>query len=118
MPIVTAMVVLAVRAAPAALVPLPEMVSVNDPAAAVPADTVTTLLVVAGLVAKVTVAPAGAPVALNVTGPLNPPASAMLMVSVALPFAATDRVAAVGVKVNDGFGGGPPAPTLTAIVTG
>ncbi len=109
-PMVTAIVVLAVRAAPAALVPLPEIVRVNIPAAAVPADTVTTLLLVAGLVANVTVAPAGTPDALNVTGPLNPPMSVMLTVSVAVPLAAMDRDAAEGAKVNEGGGGGGGFP--------
>jgi hypothetical protein len=117
-PMVTAIVAFPVRAVPVALVPLPLMVSVNVPATAVlPAVTVTTLLVVAGLVPNATVTPAGAPDAVNVTGPVNPPPSVTLMVSVALPFAGTPRVAAEGVKVNDGFWLTIP-PTLTAITTG
>src|SRR5690242_15544661 len=94
---VTAIVVLAVRAVPP-LVPLPEMVSMKEPAAvALAADTVTTLLLVAGLVPNVTVTPAGMPEALNVTGPVNPPESATVMVSVAAPPTATLKDVAAGV---------------------
>src|SRR3569833_341869 len=104
------MVVLAVRAVPP-LVPLPEMVMGKEPAATVLAtETVTTLLVVAGLVPKDTVTPAGAPEARNATAPVNPPESATVIVSVALLPAATVKEAAEGVNVNEGLPMVPPLP--------
>lgn len=51
-----------------------------------PAIRLSTLLPVAGLVPKVAVTPLGSPDAASVTAPVNPPVSAMVMVSVpALP---------------------------------
>jgi len=111
---VTATVVVAVR------VPeVPVIVSVNVPAAAVlAADTVSTLLDVAGLVPNEAVTPVGIPDAANVTPPVNPPASVTVMVSVALAPAATLKDAAERVNVNEGFPVlPPPFPTVRATVT-
>lgn len=117
-PIVTAMVVVAVSAVPVALVPLPVTVSMKEPAAAVlAADTVNTLLVaVAGLETNVAVTPVGRPDAANVTGPVKPPVFVTVMVSVALAPCATPRVAAVDDRVNAGLLLLPP-PTVSATVT-
>src|SRR5256885_460356 len=85
---VTAIVVLPATPVP----PLPEIVSMKVPdAAALVADTVTTLLLVAGLVPKATLTPVGGVDAVNVTEPVNPPVSAMFIVSVALLPALTVR---------------------------
>jgi hypothetical protein len=62
----------------------PLMVSKKEPpGVVVGADTVNTLLLVAGLVLNVTVTPTGAPAVVNVTGPVNPFTSVMDMMSVA-----------------------------------
>lgn len=63
----------------------PVMVTVNAPAVAVAlAVNVSTLVPVVGLVPYATVTPAGRPVAVRVTEPVNPPASVTMMVSVAV----------------------------------
>jgi len=58
------------------------------------AVSVSTLVLVAGLVAKLAVTPLGRPAAASVTLPVNPPTSVMVMVSVLLLPWATDRVGA------------------------
>lgn len=80
---------------------VPEMVTVDVPAAAVlAAENVTTLVPVAGFVPKAAVTPVGKPAAARVTLPANGLTSVTVMVSVALAPEVTDRVLAEGVSVK------------------
>jgi len=64
---------------------VPLIVTVNVPAVAVLlADSVSTLVLVVGLVPNDAVTPLGRPEAARVTLPVNPPTSVTVMVSVAL----------------------------------
>lgn len=76
-----------------------------------PAVRVSTLLPVDGLVPKDAVTPLGRPDAANVTAPVNPPVSAMEMVSVPVLPCAMDNEAADGVSVK------PPAPVQVVPLT-
>jgi hypothetical protein len=104
---VSAMLVAAVT-----LPEVPEMVTVEVPAAAeLLAVRVSTLLPVVGLVAKPAVTPLGRPDAARVMLPVNPPVSATVMVSVPLAFWATERLAAERESVKLGV-----VPPLAVIV--
>src|SRR5579862_574739 len=89
-PTFTVTVVLAVIAVPVLEVPVPVMVSVTGPAAAaLSAEIVNALLVVAGLVANWAIISGDELATVSVTAPVKPPVSAIVMVSVALAPAAT-----------------------------
>ena len=95
---VNAMAVLAVR-----LPEVPVMVTVNVPSAAeLLAASVRTLDAVVGLVPNDAVTPVGRPEAARVTLPLNPPAPATAIMSVALLPRVTDKVDAEGESVKLG----------------
>lgn len=81
---------------------VPVMVTVTGPpaVAVLVAVSVTTLELVAGLVAKEAVTPLGRPLAASVTAPANPPSPVMVSVSVlVLPWARV-TLGAVGESVN------------------
>jgi len=85
---VSATVVVAVR-----LPEVPVIVTVEVPVVAVAlAVSVSTLVPVVGFVPNAAVTPLGKPEAASVTLPVNPPASATLMVLVPLPPWVTDRL--------------------------
>ncbi len=94
--VVSATVVLAVR------VPeVPVIVTVEVPVGAVPAAVnVTTLVPVAGLVAKAAVTPVGRAVAARLTGLLKPYAPVIVTVLVAVPFCITVSVAGAAARVK------------------
>lgn len=64
---------------------------------------VSTVLEVVGLLAKVTVTPLDRPDAASLTDPLNPPASVTEMVLVALLFCLTDKLAGEAERVKPGL---------------
>jgi hypothetical protein len=106
---VSAMVVDAVSAPD-----VPVMVTVAGPVAAVaPAESVSTLEPVVGLVAKAAATPLGRPVAARVTLPANPPAGVTVMVSLAPPPCVVESVGADGAIVK--LGGGTLALTVRAM---
>ena len=83
---------------------VPVMVTVDVPSVAVAlALRVSTLVPVVGLVANRAVTPLGKPVAARVTLPVNPPAPATVIVSVALLPCPTDRVGGEAESVNPGL---------------
>lgn len=91
------------RALPVLDVPVPVMVSVTGPAAAaLSAEIVNTLLVVAGLVANWAIISGDELATVSVTAPVNPPVSATVMVSVVLAPAATLTLVDAGVSVKPG----------------
>ena len=86
---------------------VPVMVTVAVPAVAVPlAASVSTLVAVAGLVAKLAVTPLGRPDAVRVTLPANPFKSVTVMVLRAVRPWAIDTAGAEGVSVKVGVGFG------------
>jgi hypothetical protein len=92
------------------------MVSVTGPAAAaLSAEIVNTLLVVAGLVANWATISGDELATVSVTAPVNPPASAIFMVSVVLAPAATLTLVDAGVSVKPGVWDTPPL-TVTGMV--
>ena len=110
---VRAMVVVADRVPEAVPVEVPWMVIVAAPVVAVLlAVSVRRLLPVAGLVANAAVTPLGIPDAVRVTGPLNPPTSTTLIVSVPPAFRPIVNECDEGVSVKL-----PPVPvTVSAMV--
>jgi hypothetical protein len=106
-------VVLTVRAMVVVAVSVPEvpvMVTVTGPPAVAVfvAVSVSTLELVAGLMAKDAVTPLGRPLAARVTAPLNPPSSFTVMVSVVLPPWGTVSEGAVGDRMK-------PVPTPVTV---
>jgi hypothetical protein len=115
-PTLTVTMALAVRAVPVLEVPVPVMVSVTGlAAAALSADIVNILLVVAGLVANWAIISGDELTTLSVTAPAKPPVSAIVMVSVVLAPAATFTLVEAGVSVKPGVWDTPPL-TVTRIV--
>ena len=97
---------------------VPMMVTVAVPTVAVLlAASVSTLVAVAGLVAKVAVTPLGRPDAVRVALPANPFRSVIVMVLLALSPWAIDTAGAEGASVKVGVGLAPTVTTMDVDVT-